>query len=105
MNHKKAMELFEQLNSGLDLTRGEAGYEDEFTNIAFYGFWLGFNQKPNIYPVFSLAKMTGVSNSRIHKLAESGVIGRKIGGTWIFFDDDIDEVLSRKGKKGRPRNE
>jgi hypothetical protein len=105
MNTKKAMKLFEQINPGIDLAykKNEDGYEDEFINILFHGFLQGLNQHPQIYSVSYLADMTGVSNSRIHKLAESGVIGQKIGGTWIFSDNDINIVLSRKGKRGRPK--
>jgi hypothetical protein len=107
MDIKRAIKLFEQINPGIDLAykKNEDGYEDEFINILFHGFLQGLNQHPQIYAVSSLAKKTGVSESRIHKLAEARMIGQKVGGTWIFSDNDINIVLSRKGKRGRPKKE
>ena len=57
-----------------------------------------------VYTVKECAIETGLSPGRIRQAIRRGKLGRKIGGVYIVTDDELEFIISRKGRRGRRRN-
>ena len=51
-----------------------------------------------------MAERVGLSTRQVRHLAEQHNIGQRVGGQWIFAEDDVDRFEVRRGR-GRPAKE
>ena len=56
-----------------------------------------------VYTVKECSIQTGLSKARIRQAIRDGKLGRKIGGVYIVTDDELEFIISRKGKRGRAK--
>lgn len=55
-----------------------------------------------LYSTDEAARKTGQHPSNVRRLARKGRAGRRIGGRWLFDDDDLN-ALAVTSEVGRPR--
>ncbi len=53
------------------------------------------------------ATYLGVSRQRIYELTDSGRLGKKIAGYWLYTRAELDEYIAQRetNKGGRPKHE
>lgn len=61
-----------------------------------------YNEKVKILDSKEAAKIIGASVSSVREYAQQGLIGQKIGRTWVFTEEELKTF--EKPKMGRPRN-
>jgi len=58
----------------------------------------------NLLKATEAAAYLGVHRSRIYVLAESGRLGHKVAGYWVFTKEELDHYRAEgKSKGGRPK--
>ena len=55
-----------------------------------------------MFGVQQMAKYVGLSPNTVRKRANVGSIGKYVGKTLVFVDEDIDKIMSLAPKMGRP---
>lgn len=61
---------------------------------------------PEEYSVAEAARAFGVSGRRVRAMVQDGVLaGRRSGGRWLIRRDDVEQLLHRRGRPGRPMSQ
>ncbi len=63
--------------------------------------------KNRLYSTKQVAEMLGISDGRLRQLIISGQAepDQKVGGVWLFTDDEIERLRGRKQKPGRAKKQ